>query len=145
MKIIKTLNDLRRVKKNSNLEEGYLDYIEKHLKRIWYTFGDEPIEDHPDRETAYLVILEKEAELKKEEMMKIGVPCDLVEVGFEYLDQVEHKEMTIYIMGILKTNEMLMELIMREAQFSKEIKEWLRENSVPPDYYEEDDIDEVPF
>ena len=110
MKIIKTLNDLRETKKNRDLEEGYLDYIEKHLKRIWYTFGDEPIEDHPDRNTAYLVILEEETELKKAKMKKIGVPCDLTEVGFEYLDQVEHEEVTIYIMGILRTNEMLMEV-----------------------------------
>jgi hypothetical protein len=148
MQIIKTLNDLKAVKKNSNLGEEYLDYIEAHLRRIWNTFSkEEAIEDHPDRPTAELVILEVDNELKEEVMKEVGVPYNLLKAPLEYVDQLQIDDMTIYIIGISKTNEMLMECFLNPKHFTKSIKDWLEANSVTPDYYQVDGIktEDVPF
>ena len=147
MEIIRTWNNLVEIRQKKKFEQDYLDYIEKHLKRIWYTFGDEPIEEHSDRPTAELAIIEGEQDLGEEKMEELGIPSDLLKVPLEYVDQVEIDDMTIYIIGITKTNEMLLECFLNPKHFTKSIKDWLAENSVSSDYYKIDDMspEDSPF
>ena len=148
MEIIKSLKQLNEIRAEDRFDNRYLNYIGRHLQRIWKAYNTgERIVDYPNQEIAQLVLLEDNSDLKAEMMRKVGVNDNLLKTGIEYVDKLENDQMVIYVIGITKNNETMIECFLKPEHFSIDIQEWLEENSISPDYYKIDDMspEDPPF
>lgn len=143
MKKIKTLTDLKKLKKEGNIKEEILTYLQDYFCKLAESLGNNSLpEEFSLEEHGYFVLLENNNDLQPERIREVGLTEGLFNCRFEFIEEIKLDNIVLFKISILYCNDYMMNLFLEADRFSQEVQEWLNENKDTTEY---GDTDDVPF
>lgn len=124
MRIIKTLLDIQELKLASSFSLPFISYIEDQ----WLGLFDE---QHEEQETIHSFSLGSHGHIIIFEPgdNDYSPQCKLDSLWIEYVDEVHLDNLTIYRIGLLLDNDVMMLLFSMKDSLSMELETWLAEQA----------------
>ena len=120
---IKTLDDIKEVRRKDIIESDLLDYLEKYLHQLNKALEPEiAVDKFSLQEHGYFVILEENDDI--DILKKVGLTEGLLNSWPEYVERLNLNN-EYYQVAVLYTNEYMMFFYVPSENIDKEVKEFL--------------------
>ena len=120
---IKTLDDIKEVRRKDIIESDLLDYLEKYLHQLNKALEPEiAVDKFSLQEHGYFVILEENDEI--DILKQVGLTEGLLNSWPEYVERLNLNN-EYYQVAVLYTNEYMMFFYVPSENIDKEVKEFL--------------------